>query len=125
MPNPTQGPRATGTLTVVVHTAGNALPVPGAYVTVSTADEEGDFSRTVVTDESGRAPTLILETPPASASLSPGGVRPYAVYSIRTEKEGFYTNENSMVPVHNQLYPGDSREVTLRVAYNPWNLECK
>ena len=34
-------------------------------------------------------------------------------------------NENTVVPVHNQLFPGDAREVTLRVAYNPWNLECK
>ena len=39
MPTPTKGPHATGTLTVVVHTAGNALPVPGAYVTVSAAEE--------------------------------------------------------------------------------------
>ena len=23
------------------------------------------------------------------------------------------------------VYPGDNREVTLRVAYNPWNLDCK
>ena len=31
-------------------------------------------------------------------------------------------NENSMVPIHCQLYPTtDNRERTLRVAYNPWN----
>ena len=30
-------------------------------------------------------------------------------------------NENTIVPVHCQLYPSDKREVTLRVAYNPWN----
>ena len=123
MPNPTQGPRATGTLTVVVHTAGNALPVPGAYVTVSTADEEGDFSRTVVTDESGRAPTLILETPPASASLTPGGARPYAVYSIRTEKEGFYTNENSMVPLFAGVNSVQPVELLPRPPYESENIQ--
>ena len=52
-----------------------------------------------LTDENGRAPTLILETPPAAGSLTPGGIRPYAVYRIRTEKEGFYTNENREVPL--------------------------
>lgn len=100
MPNSSSPIRATGTLTVVVHTAGDALPVPNARVTVTTLDgDNGGFLRTVVTDEDGRAPTLILETPPAAGSLSPGGIRPYAVYRIRTEKEGFYTVENRDVPL--------------------------
>lgn len=100
MPNTAPTPLATGTLTVVVHTAGGALPVPDAHVTISSIEEgNGDFLRTVLTDENGRTPTLILETPPASTSLSPGGVRPYAVYNVRTEREGFYTNENHRVPL--------------------------
>ena len=32
-------------------------------------------------------------------------------------------NENTKVPVHCQLYPTDAREKTLRVAYNPWNMD--
>ena len=32
-------------------------------------------------------------------------------------------SENTKVPVHCQLYPGDSREKTLREAYNPWNMD--
>ena len=96
-PSPT---RSTGTLTIVVHTAGDALPVPGAQVTVTTVDESnGGFLRTVMTDENGRTPPLILETPPAAGSLTPGGIRPYAVYRIRTQKDGFYTNENREVPL--------------------------
>lgn len=100
MQEPTNDIRATGTLTVVVHTAGNALPVPGAQVTITAAEEEGGgLMRAVLTDENGRTPTLILSTPPASASLSPGGLRPYAIYRIQTKKEGFYTNENKEVPL--------------------------
>lgn len=30
-------------------------------------------------------------------------------------------NENTIVPVHCHLFSTDNREVTLRVAYNPWN----
>ena len=99
MDNFSSAVRSTGTLTVVVHTAGDALPVPGARVIVTTVNGDTPFLRTVTTDESGRAPTLILETPPAAGSLTPGGIRPYAVYRIRTEKEGFYTNENREVPL--------------------------
>ena len=33
-------------------------------------------------------------------------------------------NENSKVPVHCHLFPTDARENTLRVAYNPWNMDC-
>ena len=97
MPAPTQS-RATGTLTVAVYTAGGALPVPDAHVTVRAAGQDG-FFRTVTTDESGRTPTLILETPPVSGSLSPGGASPYAVYEITVERDGFYTNENRQVPL--------------------------
>ena len=51
MQEPTNDIRATGTLTVVVHTAGNALPVPGAQVTVTAAEEEGGgLMRAVLTE---------------------------------------------------------------------------
>ena len=100
MQEPTNDIRATGTLIVVVHTAGDALPVPNAQVTISAVEAEGGgLIRSVLTDENGRTPTLILATPPASASRSPGGHRPYAVYRIQTKKEGFYTNENKEVPL--------------------------
>lgn len=93
-------PRASGTLAVQIFTAGGALPVEGAAVTVRSGDgEEGSFIRTLYTDESGRTPPLALETPPASGSLSPGGIRPYAVYNVRVEREGFYPHENRNVPI--------------------------
>ena len=90
--------RQTGTLTVVVNTAGGALPVPGAQVTVRSLEEDG-FLRVLTTDENGRTPTLILEAPPTANSLAPGGTRPYAVYSVTVAKDGFYTNENKEVPL--------------------------
>ena len=90
--------RQTGTLTVVVTTAGGALPVPGAQVTVRSLETDG-FLRRLQTDENGRTPTLILETPPVANSLVPGGVRPYAVYNVIVEKDDFYTSENREVPL--------------------------
>ncbi len=97
MPSQSPSPRSTGTLTIVVQTAGGALPVPGAKVTVS--DAGGSPLRRLTTDENGRTPTLILEAPPVGNSLFPGGNQPYAVYQIRTEKEGFYATDNHNAPI--------------------------
>lgn len=92
-------PRTGGILAVRVYTAGGALPVAGATVTVSAEDGEEDFLRVLYTDESGKTPPLNLAAPPASASLSPGGARPYAIYRIRVESNGYYPHENRRVPV--------------------------
>ena len=88
--------RSTGTLTVVVQTAGGALPVAGAQVTVFAADGTRSI---VVTDESGRSPTLILAAPPVADSLAPGGRQPYAVYTVTVSRDGFYSTENRQVPL--------------------------
>ena len=88
-----------GYLTVVVRTASGALPIEGATVTVESDEEGGRFIRTLYTNESGRTPLLQLETPAAAGSLAPGGVRPYAIYNIRVEKDGYYPHENRGAPV--------------------------
>lgn len=97
MPNAIQDSLSTGTLTIVVHTAGDALPVPGATVTVTGGEERDPFFRTLVTDANGRTAPLRLATPAAADSLSPGAGQPYAVYRIHTQKPGFYQNENRAV----------------------------
>lgn len=97
MPNSMQTTPSAGTLTIVVHTAGDALPVPGATVTVTAGEGENRFYRTLVTDENGRTPPLRLAAPAAADSLSPGTGQPYAVYRVHTQKAGFYQNENRAV----------------------------
>ena len=91
--------RANGFLIVTVRTAGGALPIEGATVTVESGEEGGSFIRTLTSDQSGRTPIIALDTPAASGSLTPGGIRPYALYNIRVEKEGYYVHENRGAPV--------------------------
>lgn len=91
---------ATGTLLVSVTTAGGALPVPDALVTVRSFDRDASGILTVLyTDQSGNTPRVALPAPPASASEVPGNASPYAKYNIEVDKEGFYPRAFNGVPV--------------------------
>lgn len=89
-----------GTLIVSVYTAGGALPVPQAQVTVRFSDSENSGVLTVVyTDASGNTPRISLPAPPAASSEVPGAAVPYAKYTVEVEKENFSPRSFSDVPV--------------------------
>lgn len=91
---------ATGTLVVTASTAGGALPVEGAFVTIRGASPENSgVLATVSTDRSGRTPRIMLPTPPAADSEKPGMERPYATYNIEVEKDGFFHQSFTNVPL--------------------------
>lgn len=106
-----------GILTVIARTGGGALPVAGAAVTVRPLTEGGSPIRTVYTDESGRTPPLPLNAPPAATSLSPGRPRPYAVYEIIVEKDGFYLHRNQNAPVFSGVSSMQYAELIPRAPY--------
>ena len=106
-----------GILTVIARTGGGALPIDGAAVTVRPLSEAGSPIRTVYTDESGRTPPLALNAPPAATSLSPGNARPYAVYEITVEKDGFYTHRNQNAPVFTGVTSMQYAELIPRAPY--------
>ena len=110
--------RILGGLTVSVFTAGGALPIEGANVTVT--DTNGTVLRTASTDRSGRTPRFILPTVRAEEALSPNpSVRPYAVYGIRVTKDGYYTHENSGVPVFAGVHSLQPTELIPIALYAP------
>jgi len=79
---------AAGTLVVEVTTMGDALPVTGAKVLVTDL-ATGDRVE-LVTDDSGRAPRLRVQTPPRAASLTPQSpVLPYSRLQVDVQAEGF------------------------------------
>ena len=90
-----------GYVVVTVKTAGGALPVENAVVTVK--DTSGNILAVYFTDRSGRTPRLKVLAPPRANSESPGAVSPpFYSYNIDTDKEGFVSVRNVSVPV----YPG-------------------
>ncbi|MCQ5131208.1 hypothetical protein NE562_16240 [Butyricicoccus faecihominis] len=79
-------------LRVLVTTALGAVPVPNAVVTVSTpVDEAGNSTLlySVQTDQSGMTPPMELAAPPRAASLTPGGGRPFSLYTVQVDHPDF------------------------------------
>ena len=102
-----------GYLVAAVRTAGDALPLIGAYVTVTAVDGDGN-SRVFgarVTGEGGRTTRITLPTPPLANSLSPGAGKPYALYNVDTDMPGYYPVFNIGVPV----FPGTESVQNVRM----------
>lgn len=91
---------AVGTLIVSVYTAGGAIPIEGALVTVRGASQNGSGVISVLyTDQSGNTPRISLPAPPASSSESPGSATPFATYNVEVDKENFYPRSFINVPI--------------------------
>lgn len=88
-----------GYLSVRVSDALGAFPIEGALVHISRYITGEGLLYSLVTDESGLTPTVELEAPPKSESLSPGGAKPYSEYLITVIKDGYYTSENIGLPI--------------------------
>jgi len=95
--------RSYGRLGVRAFSAGSSFPVAGALVFIRGKREGGEVYTVAVleTDESGKTPVVTLETPPRSASLSPGGGTPYSLYDIEVSHRDYYTVVSRDV----QVYP--------------------
>ena len=90
-----------GIITVIARTAGGALPVENAVVTVK--DSNQNILYVVFTDISGKTPPLAVPAPPKANSLSPNEpAPPFYSYNIDTDKAGYVSVRNLSVPV----YPG-------------------
>ncbi|MBE6582713.1 MAG: hypothetical protein E7648_05575 [Ruminococcaceae bacterium] len=87
-----------GFITVNVRTAGGALPVEGALVTVSASDT-GTVIAVTLTDNAGLSEIIELPTPPKENSLVVDGGEVSAFYTVDTDKDGFYHVVNANIPV--------------------------
>ena len=90
-----------GYITVIARTAGGALPVENAVVTVK--DSSGNILYVTFTDGSGRTSPLAVPAPPKANSSTPNtGEPPFYTYNIDTDLLGYVSVRNLSVPV----YPG-------------------
>ncbi len=80
-----------GSLSFRTYTARNALPVPGASITVfkKIGGARNTFFN-LTTDRSGQTQEVMLPAPPSSLSQSPtSGVQPYSLYDAEITAEGY------------------------------------
>lgn len=80
-----------GSVQFRTYTARNALPVPGAKITVTKViGGKPHTFYTLTTDISGQTEEVILPAPPVALSQKPDcGVQPYALYDADITAEGF------------------------------------
>lgn len=90
-----------GYITVNVRTAGGALPVEGAVITVSSSDGVNSTVIAVMTsDAAGVSDIIELPAPPRENSLTPGnGKEVCSFYTIDTDRDGYYHVVNENIPV--------------------------
>lgn len=93
--NPVESYTEMGYIRVDVTTAGGALPVEGALVTISIAvPEYSSVYAALLTDENGKIPRIGVPAPPRTLSLTPKdaptSVNQYSLYNIEVTKEGYY-----------------------------------
>ena len=84
---------SSGSLRIRAYTAGGALPVKGATVRITGAEE---FNRLVtyslVTDRDGQTEVVTLPAPSINYSLTPDAAEtPYAVYDVVITAPGYLT----------------------------------
>ena len=86
------------------------IPVTNTLITITDNSGEQKF----MTDESGKTPSLEIETPDISLSEAPSPEAiPFSVVDVKAEKEGFFTTEIKEV----QIFP--ERVTTLYINMVP------
>lgn len=84
---------SSGKLRVRAYTAGGALPVEGAIVRITGAEEDNRFSIfSTVTDRDGITESITLPAPDTDYSLIPNPAEsPYSVYDVEISAPGYFT----------------------------------
>ncbi|MBQ8371950.1 MAG: hypothetical protein IJX38_03315 [Clostridia bacterium] len=92
---------SSGALMVRVYIADEAVPIEGAVVRISGAEESNaEVQHSLLTDSDGVTPTVSLPTPPKSGSLAPNSpTAAYAIYDVIVGADGFYTKRIRSVAV--------------------------
>ncbi|MBQ4156332.1 MAG: carboxypeptidase regulatory-like domain-containing protein [Clostridia bacterium] len=89
-----------GYLIVKLVTRSSAAPVVGGSVLVSFDGSTGEtLVKSLVSDRNGETEKISLPTVTESESQSPGVNNPYASYSIRASKDGYFTIDSVNVPI--------------------------
>lgn len=96
-----------GRLVFAVSTAGGAIPLEGAAVTVRrrrsvTDGSGGEVMAVVYSDEDGKTEIIPLPAPARSLSLTPqknGAPAPYALYDAEIVLPAYYTQTFTRIPV--------------------------
>ena len=93
-----------GTLVTRVFTGRGELPIAGATISIVRRDAGGqmDLLSVQISDPSGDASPVVIQTPHLDLSQSPGTVSPFAVVDVWVDRQGF----ELLVVEDVQIFPG-------------------
>ncbi|MBE6631005.1 MAG: hypothetical protein E7624_09205 [Ruminococcaceae bacterium] len=89
----------TGYLAVQVTTARGAIPLAGAFVSISRDDGGNELLYTLKTGADGRTERIALAAPARAESQSPSDVPPFSTYNLVVESRGYGTANYNHVPI--------------------------
>ena len=90
----------TGYLVVQVTTASSAIPLEGAFVTVSRVDtESADVLFELRSGRDGKTPRVPLPAPARADSQRPSEVPPFAIYGVEVTLPGYETVIYQPLPI--------------------------
>ena len=94
-----------GKLRIRAYTAGGALPISGARVKISGAEESNnDVHYLLTTDSDGLTVAVTMPAPDASLSQTPyPQASPYAIYDVEISADGYLTKKISGLPVFSDI----------------------
>lgn len=93
-----------GFITVNVRTASGAIPIEGAMITVKTEiGVESDVVAVMFSDSGGASEVITLPAPLKNNSLQPGNEDVCSLYTVDTDRDGYYTVINSSVPIYDGI----------------------
>ena len=119
-----------GKLRIRAYTAGGALPISGARVKISGAEEGNENVKYILyTDKDGITEEVPLPAPNSSFSMAPHpSESPYAIYDVEISKEGYLTKtihglpvfagiesfqSINMIPISEGVFPDGNNEITI------------
>lgn len=84
-----------GSLRIRTYTAGGALPVAGAVVRITGAEEDNRFvAYSLITDRDGLTEKVFLPAPSVDYSLSPSPAEsPFSVYDLEITASGYFSKK--------------------------------
>ncbi len=90
-----------GQLQVRVSTENQAVPIPGAVITITDQrNGNNNLIRTLISDDNGLTPFIDLPTVDRRFTLSPDNPNPYAVYTVDVSATGYFPKRFLNLPIY-------------------------
>ena len=102
----------TGYMIIRTSTAMGAIPISGAIINISGAEQKNsDIIVSLRSGSNGTTDKTPLPAPPKQFSAAPSRILPYSLYNLEVLSEGFYTRNYVNIPIFDGITSYQSVEL--------------